>query len=91
MVSACQPKGIESSDMTVAVSENHSTIVAVRSLWTRLRTRSIATADIEAAAKAASTPSNSALPMPAGDAKRVSLGQEMISTPINPTTTADHR
>ena len=55
-VSADQPKGMENSATTLAVTENHNTMVAVFSVWTRLRTRIMATADTAAETSTATTP-----------------------------------
>ena len=85
-VSACQPNGIDSSAIALAVSENHSTMVAdllgahqpahqqQRDRRDRRRRR---------ARRRRRSPRWS--PMPAPALNRVSFGQEMISTPISPT------
>ncbi len=77
--------------MALAVSENHSTMVGVFSVCTRLRTSSTATAEMAAAASAAITPTSCWLPIGAPEPNRVSLGQETITTPTSPTTTALQR
>ena len=78
--------------MTLAVSENHSTMVADFSVRTSRRTSSIATAEIDAEASAATTPIASRSPRPApSPANSVSFGHEMMTTPTKPTATALQR
>jgi len=89
--SAAQPRGIVQSPVALAISENHSTMVADFSVWTSLRTSKRAIADIAAPPSAAATPSASLFVKPASVVNKVSFGHEMISTPNSPTTTALQR
>src|SRR5690606_9111835 len=88
---AFHPNGMVKSEITVALAENQMTMVDVRSVWTSLRTSSIAIADMVAPPKAARTPI--ACPASAGapDENNVSFGHETTTTPNRPTMTADQR
>src|SRR6476469_5837692 len=89
--SPTQPNGTVSRDSTVAEKENQKTIVPVFSVWTRLRTRIIASADAAAAQSVETTPAASSLPKAPSPLNSVSFGQAMTQTPSNPTTTALQR